>query len=600
MQEDHRELRLRKYKNKRKVVISKYFKDRNMAVPENSSSEEESGVLNLGAPPQRDNQEVDIPTNGEGDDFSAVSDDGGFDESVRVETRTQGIDIQEFQRMLVRMNKMENETIHLRMQLHDSEKKLQAAINEKSARSNKDPPKEEKPSPTTLDAERDSESESEDDEFISNPYQMKINPSTSKGLKLYQAATKERETLLNPRIKNQKEIMDAFKTDAVNFAWGDLINNVKVDGYRYSILHHLQQLSVDKVRAFTCRYLYNWNERVVPPDDSRVLYDIYPKKDPVDREIFFKRVRINMIGLRIWNGLTQVAQTSLSAHKNKFLWRHSSGWELYDGPTMLQILVEQVNPTHMVGISTLKEKIRAVALPQFNHNVNDMLTHQSNLYQEILQLGKTHDDIIFDTFKSLLTTKNEEFENYVNGLKSQWETQSGEGRELSHDILVSKCTAKYNNLVAQKTWTNGSGKNAKLVALATQVKDLEQKLASRNGGGNNNTQTAQKRISIAEWRLKKTLGDKVDKDGNTWYWCPHQHNDGKGMYVTHKPEDHTKWKEDNKARKEKRRAKSKNGKDKNSLQLDDKLKAALVSKFKCSQEEAANLMESVKSNTPGN
>ena len=80
---------------------------------------------------------------------------------------------------------------------------------------------------------------------------------------------------------------------------------------------------------------------------------------------------------------------------------------IYDGPAILQLLVETVNPSHMVGISTLKEQIRAVSLNNFNHNVNDMLNHQSHLYEEILQLGKTHDDIIFDTFKSLLTTYNE-------------------------------------------------------------------------------------------------------------------------------------------------------------------------------------------------
>jgi hypothetical protein len=208
-------------------------------------------------------------------------------------------------------------------------------------------------------------------------------------------------------------------------------------------------------------------------------------------------------------------------------------------------------------------------------------------------LGKTHDDILFDTFKSLLTTVNEEFETFINGLKSEWETQSGEGKNLTHDILVSKSVAKYNNLVAQKTWNNSQSKNAKLVALSTQVKDLQQKLKS-NGGQTGGTGGA-KKYPIAEWRLKKSFGAEVEKDGKKWYWCHHQHNDGKSMYVTHKPEDHTSWKD----RKNTNRNKKSNGNggdpSNNNLQLDDKLKAALVSKFKCSEVEAKNLMDSVQS-----
>jgi len=32
----------------------------------------------------------------------------------------------------------------------------------------------------------------------------------------------------------------------------------------------------------------------------------------------------------------------------------------------------------------------------------------------------------------------------------------------------------------------------------------------------------------------------VDSKGKTWFWCP-KHNDDKGLYVTHKVEDHQKW-----------------------------------------------------------
>ena len=57
---------------------------------------------------------------------------------------------------------------------------------------------------------------------------------------------------------------------------------------------------------------------------------------------------------------------------------------------------------------------------------------------------------------------------------------------MTHDEIVSKCTAKYNNLVDQKAWTNSNSRNAKLVALATQVESLEKKLSEAKNGNNNN------------------------------------------------------------------------------------------------------------------
>ena len=448
-----------------------------------------------------------------------------------------------------------------------------------------------------------------DETFVSNPYQANINPSTSTGLKMYQIATAKRDALLNPRIKTKKDFLDAMTSDSVSFGWGKFVNKIRVGAQEFSILSDVQKLDVEKVRGFTSQFLYARLSTAAPPSNhNRVMYDIDPENNDGDKEIFYARVRMNMIGERIWNSLNQVSQTNLHVHSKKYTWKDSDGAQLYDGPTMLQILVQTINPSTMVGISTLKDKIRSITLPGFHHNVVDMFSHQSRIYNEILQLGKTHDDLMYDTFKSLSTTNNEEFEMFVKDLKGKWETDTNEESALTHDELVEKCTAKYNNLVDQKAWNTNNTKNAKLVALATQVKTLEQKLAdstnnstsNRNTGGpNKSNRNGKFGGPLPAWRLTKSLGDKTERDGLTWYWCHHQHNNGKGMYVTHKPEDHTSWLERKNKSKENRN-KSKSGTqapNDNSLQLQDKLKAALVTKFKCSESEATTLLESVdKSN----
>ena len=44
---------------------------------------------------------------------------------------------------------------------------------------------------------------------------------------------------------------------------------------------------------------------------------------------------------------------------------------------------------------------------------------------------------------------------------------------------------------------------------------------------------------IAPWRFSKTFGDSVAKVGKQYYWC-NQHQEDRGLYVTHHPLDHGK------------------------------------------------------------
>ena len=54
-----------------------------------------------------------------------------------------------------------------------------------------------------------------------------------------------------------------------------------------------------------------------------------------------------------------------------------------------------------------------------------------------------------------------------------------------------------------------------------------------NGDSNRNGSVSSK---IELYQLV-CAGDSIEKYGRTLYWCP-KHNKGKGIYVTHRPEDH--------------------------------------------------------------
>ena len=299
-----------------------------------------------------------------------------------------------------------------------------------------------------------------------------------------------------------------------------------------------------------------------------------------------------MIGQRIYNSLDSTSLASLKLKENLYLWKTAGGEEFYDGVTMLQILVEKVKPSTRVGRVALKDKIRNSKLANFNHNVCDMLDHMNDNYNEIIRSGGSHEDMVMDLFSALLTSKNDIFNQFIQRSKDDWETK----KDISIKELTTLATEKFNNMSEQRQWDSSASKSdtSKIVALATQVEELQRKLTNANS---TSKQDESKKntpfLEVAEWRKTKSFGGSVTKDGKDWHWCSIKHNNGKGMYVTHREEDHGNFRRNKPpASSTSTTLKTKEPTNK-SMTLSENLKAAMVSKFKCSSEDAARLWADV-------
>jgi hypothetical protein len=429
--------------------------------------------------------------------------------------------------------------------------------------------------------------------FAANPFNSEINPSTTNGLKLFTSGTVARKEKLNATLSNSKPFLEAMRDDSADFGWGILISNVLVDGAKKQILENFNDLDVDKVRKFMNPVFFSRTDTNLPPSKNKPsMFEIDPINDEDDRKIFYARVRANMIGMRIFNSLSEESKKSLRSKSELWKWISTDGEEFYDGVTMLQILVTKVKPSTRVGLTDLKDKIRSAKLTNFSDNVADMLDHMNETYLEILKSSGSHEDFLMDIFNALLTSKNDVFKAFIQRSKDDWET----GEDIEADQLIATATEKYNNMVKQKNWKTTESSSSKIIALATQVKDLQDQLSKSSSGSQK--QTSDKKtpfLEVAEWRKTKSFGNSVEKDGRQWHWCSIRHNNGKGLYVTHKEEDHhTKYppKSGNSLSKEKPAAAGSTNK---SMALSDNLKAAMVSKFKCSASDAAKLWSEVAS-----
>ena len=80
-----------------------------------------------------------------------------------------------------------------------------------------------------------------------------------------------------------------------------------------------------------------------------------------------------------------------------------------DGPTMVYLIFNEIQPNTAVGVSGLKDELESINSAKFNHNMKDILDHIQSHYEEILENNTTHDDIILHTFRALRACSNPDF-----------------------------------------------------------------------------------------------------------------------------------------------------------------------------------------------
>jgi hypothetical protein len=118
----------------------------------------------------------------------------------------------------------------------------------------------------------------------------------------------------------------------------------------------------------------------------------------------------------------------------------------------------------------------------------------------------------------------------------------------SQSLMDDVCTY-YNNLVATGDWKTEINKHTQIIALTTQMSELNKEF--NHAKASNNTFTPASASSgpgsnkFEQWCLEKVDNKEefsmIVKDRKTYYWCnQHKHplSNVQGMYVFHEPTDH--------------------------------------------------------------
>jgi len=302
--------------------------------------------------------------------------------------------------------------------------------------------------------------------FIFAPYDADLNPGNPEDRKLILVASKEaaEDKKITVKQSNAKEFLDMVLNDCSKFSWGAIVHKIEIGVDKFlSIVKDTRKLSLDQVKNAALRIWGNTAATFATPfptdpDDMKIA-TIDPVNDQDDEKIFYKRVRSRMIADRLLGTISTSTRKTLFTKKNHFTWldNDNTGNNIYDGPSILFLLMESVNPNTRVGVSDLKAKIRTTRMEAFEHNVSDMLDEIESSYNQITELGYKHDDIVMDTFDSILSSKNQIFRDLIQRTKDDWEM----GKDMELSELAATAMTKYNNMIRQKIYRRRTRKKQK-------------------------------------------------------------------------------------------------------------------------------------------
>ena len=229
-----------------------------------------------------------------------------------------------------------------------------------------------------------------------------------------------------------------------------------------------------------------------------------------------------------------------------------------DGPTLLKLIQDKARGKAIrQQMKNTREAIKSLSLKEhkwnitsFNKKLESLLTTLKNNEEQFL--AKDILDVVVNNYKLV---KHQDFSQMVS-----METLAAEkaDRDINYEELMALGDAKFQSLVNQGIWGKRTAQEDQILALQTQFKALQSQQDQDSNKGTpstpgtptqptgNGKSRDDKKSNYAEWQfknpdkkktVKKTIKVKGVETEVTYYWCPH-HNQNKGMWVRHKPEDY--------------------------------------------------------------
>ena len=116
--------------------------------------------------------------------------------------------------------------------------------------------------------------------------------------------------------------------------------------------------------------------------------------------------------------------------------------EIIDGPFLLKLLIDCINPNIVVGIEVLCQKLKDTKIHPYQNDVNAMLMDMKEFNSKIINNKITCKSICRCMLNALLSGLNPKFNAAIKKIKDYIDLGIGLNNNLSHDNLATAAHAK--------------------------------------------------------------------------------------------------------------------------------------------------------------
>ena len=343
-----------------------------------------------------------------------------------------------------------------------------------------------------------------------------IDLSTQDGRKMYTMACKPLGVVLKPDGSNKLAFRNAFKDRVHTCVWMNhmLIHNDTQDKNGVDLFEN----SIDRTTLITIEQVRAARKVRQTLDDAHEMLDV---------EMMYECLK---------NSVEEDVTTSI-ATKYEDIDR--------DGTMLWKVLMDTLtNKATKQQVRLWKANLRTLKLADYDNDVKAMNADIAKIVLNLSNADQEPEDLADHILAAYKKAPCNEFAVYITSLENEADRAN---RDLNADALMDQGLNKYDALLTSGNYATSDPKDAQILALQTQVQNLEDTVTKRpkrgdQSGANGRGNDSKKRKGREAWQLiAPKTGKPTNKavNGCTYHWCakPHGH-DAVPLWGVHEPSKH--------------------------------------------------------------
>jgi hypothetical protein len=259
--------------------------------------------------------------------------------------------------------------------------------------------------------------------------------------------------------------------------------NVDLSGH-FDMIKEYSHYSTTDVMAYMAWVMGDPSSAVRKKHDDPKKHMMYPLDttltgNPGKVALFKVQMRqvAQVLYYALKNAMTEEAYKSFSLQEKKFMYFDAETQDIiWDGFTFLSLVLDVIKPDTVVQVKTLETQFKAITLASCKGCFRTLVTTLENKAAEINEVAGevriSNNMLLTQIFETAEKAPNEAFKMDLTIAKSSWVT----GKQTDKDVIIADLTKLYVNKQDEGTWKTGSEKDAKIIALTTQVENVKKSL----------------------------------------------------------------------------------------------------------------------------